>query len=89
MSSEVSNNIVTSPVQHVEHVETVPASEKDASASTATSETALHEGEKALPIPGPTRDNFEDETVYPKALQMILLTIGICLIMFMARDGLI
>lgn len=89
MSSEVSSNIVTSPVQHVEHVETLRASEKDASASTATSEKALQEGEKAPPLPRATGDNSEDKSVYPKTLQMILLTIGICLIMFMARFELI
>ena len=89
MSSEVSSNIVTNPVQHVEHVETFPASEKDAPASTATSEKALQESEKTPPVPKATEDNSEDEMVYPKTLQMILLTIGICLIMFMVRFELI
>ncbi|PVH82267.1 MFS general substrate transporter [Cadophora sp. DSE1049] len=82
MSSEYSTSGITNAVDHVEHVETVLSSEKEVRASTATSKKALHDGEKTPSHPGAAGENPE-ETPYPKTMQMILLTIGICLIMFM------
>ncbi len=76
------NNNSEISVVMIEEVQSPPLVEPHPQTSKAKNDAVLHE--KINPDPSvAAADDLEDETIYPKGLQLTLLTIGTCLVMFM------
>lgn len=69
-------------VEMTEDIRPPASTELPSRVSMANSGAVLHEKSNPDPRVKATED-LEDETAYPKGLQLVLLTIGVCLVMFM------